>query len=134
MLNFYFTYRSFKAIEGLGINIFTLFVYWGIVISCLAIAYTILWQVTLVLNLTLIFATILSFLLLKVSSNNDDIMEIVHLNECFFFNSKISSNQRYKKETILARATAVAEELFSSIRTVKAFEGEADGIKRSIKY
>lgn len=67
MQTFYFTFRSLKAIEGMGINILTLLVYWGIVISCLAIAYTILWEVTLILNLTLIFATILSFLLLKVS-------------------------------------------------------------------
>ena len=58
---------------------------------------------------------------------------IVYANTQHLINTnkfQISSNHRYKKESILARATAVAEELFSSIRTVKAFEGEDDGNRR----
>ena len=57
-------------------------------------------------------------------------MTYYYFHSNFKYSIKVSSNQRYKKEVILAKATAVAEELLSSIRTVKAFEGEDNGVKR----
>ncbi len=62
--------RGMAVIEkGLSNDLFLLFEYFGMSISCLVLSYITLWRLAFILNVSIALAIVLGFFLIKASDN-----------------------------------------------------------------